>query len=688
MSDDKTVQLAINTIRTLSIDAVQAAKSGHPGTPMALAPLVYTIWNRVMRFDPKDPIWPNRDRFVLSNGHASMLLWSILHLTRVQAVNGAYENIGKPSVTLDDIKRFRQLDSKAPGHPEYHWVSGVETTTGPLGQGVATSVGMAIAQKWLASRYNRAGFDVFDYNIYAVCGDGCLMEGISSEAASIAGHLGLDNLCWIWDNNHITIEGNTNITFTEDVPARFLAYGWNVLRVGDANDLERIEHALDVFRQTKGRPTFIILDSHIGYGSPHRQDTAEAHGEPLGEDEVRLTKRAYGWPEDAKFLVPEGIYEHFQAGIGRRGADARSAWTQMFGGYRKQFPNLATDIDLMQRRELPSGWDLNLPVFAADPKGIAGREASGKVLNVLAQNIPWFLGGSADLGPSNKTTLNYEGAGNLQPGSPGGKNIHYGIREHSMGAIVNGLSLSKLRPFGATFFIFSDYARPAIRLSALMELPTLFVFTHDAMGDGEDGPTHQPVEHLASLRAIPGLVTLRPADANEVVEAYRCIVQLRHKPAVLVLSRQPLPTLDRAKYASASGVAQGAYVLADAPGGNPEVILIATGSEVVLAVGAHEALLAEGVRSRVVSMPSWELFEHQPREYQDSVLPRKVKARVAVEQASTFGWRRYVGDAGEIVGMHTFGASAPLKELQKKFGFESDKVATVAKEVLRNSGKA
>ena len=687
MPDDKTVQLAINTIRTLSIDAVQAAKSGHPGTPMALAPLVYTIWNRVMRFDPKDPIWPNRDRFVLSNGHASMLLWSILHLTGVQAVNGAYERLGKPSVTLDDIKRFRQLDSKAPGHPEYHWVSGVETTTGPLGQGVATSVGMAMAQKWLANRYNRPGFDVFDYNIYAICGDGCMMEGISSEAASLAGHLGLDNLCWIWDNNHITIEGNTNITFTEDVAARFLAYGWNVLRVGDANDLERIEHALDVFRQTKGRPTFIVLDSHIGWGSPHRQDTAEAHGEPLGDDEVRLTKRAYGWPEDAKFLVPDGVYEHFQEGIGRRGADARSAWTQMFDGYRKQFPNLATDIELMQRRELPSGWDRNLPVFAADPKGIAGREASGKVLNVLAQNIPWFLGGSADLGPSNKTTLTYEGAGNLQAGTPGGKNIHYGIREHSMGAIVNGMSLSKLRPFGATFFIFSDYARPAIRLSALMELPTLLVFSHDAMGDGEDGPTHQPVEHLASLRAIPGLVTLRPGDANEVVEAYRVIVQLRHKPTVLVVSRQPLPTLDRAKYAPASGVAKGAYVLADAPGGNPEVILIATGSEVILAVGAHESLIAEGIRSRVVSMPSWDLFEQQPQEYQDSVLPPKVKARVAVEQASTFGWRRYVGDAGEIVGMHTFGASAPLKELQKKFGFEPDKVAAVAKEVLRNSAK-
>ena len=573
---------------------MQQAKSGHPGTPMALAPLVYTIWNRVMRFDPQDPIWPNRDRFVLSNGHASMLLWSVLHLTRTQAVNADYETLGQPSVTLDDIRRFRQLDSKAPGHPEYHWVSGVETTTGPLGQGVATSVGMAIAQKWLANRYNRPGFEIFDYNIYAVCGDGCMMEGVASEAASLAGHLGLDNLCWIYDNNHITIEGSTRITFTEDVAARFLAYGWNVLRVGDANDIDRIEHALDVFRKTKGRPTFIVLDSHIGYGSPHKQDTAAAHGEPLGDEEVRLTKRSYGWPEDAKFLVPDGVHEHFAAGIGARGAKARQEWTELFAAYRAKYPELATEIEQMQRRELPAGWDRNLPVFPADPKGIAGRDASGKVLNVLAQNIPWFLGGSADLGPSNKTTLTYEGAGDFQAESPGGKNLHFGIREHAMAAIVNGLSLSKLRAFGATFFIFSDYARPAIRLSALMELPTIFVFTHDAMGDGEDGPTHQPVEQLASLRAIPGLVTLRPGDANEVVEAYRYVMQLRHEPAVLALSRQPLPTLDRTKYAPASGVARGAYVLADAPGGNPEVILIASGSEVSLAVEAHEKLARRG----------------------------------------------------------------------------------------------
>ncbi len=682
MTSEQLDQLCINTIRTLSMDAVQQANSGHPGTPMALAPLVYTLWNRTMRFDPRDPIWPNRDRFVLSNGHASMLLWSALHLAKVQAVDADYEALGHPSVTLDDIRRFRQLESKAPGHPEYHWVSGVETTTGPLGQGVATSVGMGIARKWLGARYNRPGFEIFDYNIYAVCGDGCMMEGVASEAASLAAHLGLDNLCWIYDNNRITIEGSTRIAFTEDVEARFLAYGWNVLRVGDANDIDRIEHALDVFRKTVDRPTFIVLDSHIGYGSPHRQDTAAAHGEPLGADEIKLVKRFYGWPEDAQFLVPPGVDEHFAAGIGARGAAAHRQWTDLFAAYRTKFPELATEIDQMQRRELPAGWDKNLPVFPVEPKGMAGRDASGKVLNVLAQNIPWLLGGSADLGPSNKTTLTYDGAGDFQAGTPGGKNLHFGIREHAMSAIVNGLALSKLRPFGATFFIFSDYARPAIRLSALMELPTILVFTHDAMGDGEDGPTHQPVEHLASLRAIPGLITLRPGDANEVVEAYRYVMQLRHAPAVLALSRQALPILDRTKYAPASGVSRGAYVLADAPGGDPEVILIASGSEVSLAVDAHEKLRAEGIRSRVVSMPSWEIFDHQPQTYRDSVLPPAVKARVAVEQASTFGWERWVGSSGHVIGMKTFGASAPLKELQRKFGFEPDLVAAAARTLL------
>jgi len=678
-------QLCINTIRTLSIDAVQQAKSGHPGTPMALAPLVYTLWNEVMNFDPKDPIWANRDRFILSNGHASMLLWSVLHLTKVQGINADYEELGEPSVTLDDIRHFRQLDSKAAGHPEYHWVSGVETTTGPLGQGIATSVGMAIAQKWLAAHFNRPHFDVFDYNIYAVCGDGCLMEGIGSEAASLAGHLKLDNLCWIYDNNHITIEGNTQIAFTEDVAARFSAYGWNVLRVGDANDTTRILQSIEAFKTTKDRPTLIILDSHIGYGSPHKHDTPEAHGEPLGEDEIKLVKRAYGWPEEAKFLVPDGVYEHFAAGIGARGASVHQEWNRTFLGYKEQYPELALQIEQMQRRELPKGWDKDLPVFPADAKGVAGRVASGKTLNVLARSVPWFVGGAADLGPSNKTLFTYPGAKSFQAETPDGKMMHYGIREHGMAAVVNGMSLSKLRPFGASFFIFSDYARPAIRLSAIMELPTIFIFTHDAMGDGEDGPTHQPVEHLASWRAVPGLVMLRPGDANEVVEAYRYVMKLRHKPAVLALSRQPLPTLDRTKYASAAGVARGAYVLADTPTKDPEVILIATGSELSLAVNAHETLLAQGVRSRVVSMPSWDIFEDQSAEYRDSVLPPQVKARVAIEQASAFGWERYVGTSDAVIGMKTFGASAPLKELQVKFGFEPAKIVEAAKRQLNRA---
>jgi transketolase len=680
-------QLAINCIRTLSIDAVQRAGSGHPGTPMALAPLIYTLWNRVMRFDPQDPIWPNRDRFLLSNGHASMLLWSILHLTGTRAVDADYEQLGQPAVSLDDIRHFRQLGSKAPGHPEYRWVSGVEATTGPLGQGVADSVGMAIAEAWLAARYNRPGSEIFGYNIYAVCGDGCMMEGVASEAASLAGHLALDNLCWIYDNNHISIDGNTRITFSEDIAARFMGYGWNVLRVGDANDIDRMEAALDIFGKTKGRPTFIILDSHIGYGAPHKQDTPAAHGEPLGEEEVRLAKRSYGWPEDAKFLVPQQVREHFAAGIGTRGPELRRRWTELFAAYRDKHPKLATEIDLMQRRELPAGWERGLPVFPADSKGIAGREASGKVLNILAQNIPWLVGGSADLASSTKVELKFDGAGDFEPGNRSGRNIHFGVREHAMAAATNGLALSKLRPFAATFFIFSDYARPAIRLSSMMELPTIFIFTHDAMGDGEDGPTHQPVEQLASFRAEPGLVLLRPADANEVVEAYRYVMQLRHKPALLALSRQPLPTFDRQRYGSATGVARGAYVLADPPAEKPEVILIASGSEVSVCVDAHEKLLAEGIRTRVVSMPSWDLFEDQTQEYRDSVLPPDIKARVAVEQGSTLGWERYIGWSGRIIGMKTFGASAPLKALQHKFGFEPECVTATVRELLGETSK-
>jgi transketolase len=686
VTDAQLDQLAIDTIRTLSIDAVQAAKSGHPGTPMALAPFVYTLWNRVIRFDPQDPIWPNRDRFVLSNGHASMLLWSVLHLSGTRAVNADYEQVGGPAVSLEDIRRFRQLGSKAPGHPEYHLVSGVETTTGPLGQGIATSVGMAIAQRWLASRYNRPGFDVFDYRIYAVCSDGDLMEGVGSEAASLAGHLGLGNLCWIYDNNHITIEGSTRLAFTEDVAARFASYAWNVLHVRDANDVERLTEALSEVRRASQRPTLLVLDTHIGYGSPHRHDTAAAHGEPLGEEEIRLTKRAYGWPEDARFLVPDGVREHFAAGVGARGASAHRLWRASFASYRGTFPGLAHEIEEMQRRELPPAWDSDLPTFPADPKGVSGRDASGQVLNTLARHVPWLLGGSADLAPSTKTRLVLEGAGDLEEETPGGRNLHFGIREHAMAAILNGLALSKLRPFGSTFLVFSDYARPALRLSALMELPTIYVFTHDALGDGEDGPTHQPVEHLASLRAIPGLTLLRPADANEVVEAYRYVMQLRHRPAALVLSRQVLPTLDRGRYASASGVARGAYVLADAPGGRPDVILIATGSEVSLAVTAHEVLVAERIRSRVVSMPSWDVFEREAAAYRDSVLPPEVKARVAIEQASTFGWERYVGRRGRVIGMQTFGASAPLKALQQEFGFTVENVVATAKAALADSG--
>ena len=682
MTQDHLDQLSINTIRTLSIDAIQKANSGHPGAPMGLAPLVLTLWNRVLTFDPQDPTWPNRDRFVLSNGHASMLLWSILHITGTRAVNEQGQPMDAPAVSMDDIKGFRQLHTKAPGHPEYGLVSGVDMTSGPLGQGVATSVGMAIAQKWLAARYNRPGLNLFDYNVYAVTGDGCMMEGIASEAASLAGHLRLDNLCWVYDNNKITIEGRTDLTFTEDVAARFAAYGWHVLHVADANDVQAIYDGLEAFKRHTGQPTLIVLDSHIGYGSPNKQDTADAHGAPLGEDEVKLTKRAYGWPEDAQFLVPDEVYAHCQAGIGTRGEAARKQWGELFTAYKAKHPHEAGEVELMQSGALPPDWDADLPVFDADEKGIAGRAASGKVLNALAQKIPWMLGGSADLGPSNKTTLTFEGAGALQADTPGGRMIHFGVREHAMAAVVNGLTLSKLRGFGATFFVFSDYARPAMRLSALMEIPALFVFSHDALSDGEDGPTHQAVEHLASLRAMPGLVVLRPADANEVVEAYRYIMPWRHGPAVLVLSRHALPTFDRSKYASAAGVAQGAYVLADAADGSPDVILIASGSEVVHAVTAFEQLTAEGIRARVVSMPSWDIFERQPQAYRDSVLPPSVKARVAMEQATPLGWERYVGHEGIILGMTTFGASAPLKVLEKEFGFTPDRFVAAAKELL------
>jgi transketolase len=680
--------LCINTIRTLSMDAVQQANSGHPGTPMAMAPVAYTLWQRRLRFDPDDPIWPNRDRFVLSMGHASMLLYSVLHLVGVKSVNAEYEMLGTPAVTLDDIRRFRQLNSKCPGHPEYHWTSGVETTTGPLGQGVATSVGMAVAGRWLAARYNRPDYPLFDYNIYALAGDGCMMEGVSAEAASLAGHLRLSNLCWIYDNNRITIEGRTDLAFTEDVASRFLAYGWNIVRVGDANDLDLLERAFDSFKACTDRPTLIIVDSHIAWGSPHKHDSSAAHGEPLGEEEIRLTKRAYGWPQDAKFLVPDGVVDHFHRGIGTRGRELREAWATMLSGYRSDYPELADEIDRMQRRDLPDGWDRDLPTFEPDAKGLGGRDASAKVLNALARNVPWLIGGSADLAPSTKTRLTFDGAGDLGPTTPSGRNMHFGIREHAMAAVLNGLALAKLRPFGSTFFTFSDYLKPSIRLASIIEVPVIHVYTHDSIGVGEDGPTHQPVEHLAALRAIPGLITLRPGDANEVVEAWKVILQLRHEPAALVLSRQALPTLDRSRYAPASGVARGAYVLADPPRGEPDVILIGTGSELSLCVTAYDQLTAEGVRIRVVSMPSWEIFEQQPGSYRESVLPPTVTARVAVEQASTFGWATYVGPIGQVIGMKTFGASAPLKALQTKFGFTPERVVAAARETLTRSRAA
>jgi transketolase len=676
-------ELCVNTIRTLAIDAIQKANSGHPGTPMGMAPTVYALWQRVLRFDPEDPIWPNRDRFVLSAGHASMLLYSVLHLTGTKAVDPDYEILGGPSVSLDDIRNFRQFGSRAAGHPEYRWTSGVETTTGPLGQGVATSVGIAIAAKWLAARYNRPGFDIFDYSVYSLCGDGCMMEGVSSEAASLAGHLKLNNLCWIYDNNHITIEGPTSITFTEDVGARFAAYGWNVLRVGDANNLAAIEGAFQAAKTTNDRPTLIIVASHIGYGSPNRQDTPAAHGEPLGEAEVKLTKRAYGWPEDAKFLVPDGVYDHFRGGIGKRGRELRQKWEGKFKEYESAHPQLADEVQQMQRRDLPADWEKGIPVFPADAKGVAGRDSSAKVLNAVAQKIPWLVGGSADLSPSTKTRLTFEGAGDFQAGSYAGRNLHFGVREHAMAAILNGLALSKLRPFGSGFLIFSDYGRGAIRLSALMEIPVTHIFTHDSIGVGEDGPTHQPIEQLISLRAIPNLVVLRPCDANEVGEAWKVILRMKRQPVALILSRQAAPTLDRAKYAPASNLAKGAYVLADADSGAPEVILMGTGTEVALCVLAFEQLKAEGVRARVVSMPSWELFEQQTQEYRDSVLPPTVTARVAVELASTLGWARYIGTTGEILGMKTFGASAPLKVLQQEFGFTQEHVVAASKAQLK-----
>jgi transketolase len=685
MSSANIEQLCIDTIRTLSMDAVQQAKSGHPGTPMGMAPLGYTLWQKVLRYDPADPAWPNRDRFVLSAGHASMLIYSLLHLTEVKALDEHGTPNGAPAVSLDEIKRFRQLNSKTPGHPEYRWTSGVETTTGPLGQGAANAVGMAIAGRWLAQTYNRPGFELFNYRVYALAGDGCMMEGITSEAASLAGHLKLGNLCWIYDSNRITIEGKTDLAFSEDVIARFRAYGWNTLHVTDANDVPALEKALNASGMVADRPTFILINSHIGFGAPKKQDTKEAHGEPLGDEEIRGAKKNYGWPEEAKFLVPEGVPEHFRQGIGARGKKLHADWQAKFNAYKAQFPDLAAQIDCLVHNRLPEGWDKNLPTFPADEKGVASRDSSGKVLNAVAQSVPWLMGGSADLAPSTKTLMTFPEAGTLTATTPGGRNMHFGIREHAMGAVLNGMAVSKLRPYGATFMVFSDYCRPAIRLSAIMELPVIYVFTHDSIAVGEDGPTHEPIEHVMSLRAIPGLIVMRPADANEVVEAWRVAMGQTHEPVALALTRQALPTLDRAKYAPASGVAKGAYVLADAAGGKPDVILIGTGSALALCVQASDQLQADGVRVRIVSMPSWELFEKQSAEYRDSVLPPSMKARVSVEEGVTLGWSRYVGTTGASIGMKSFGASAPMKDVYKKFGLTPEAVVAAAKQQITSN---
>ncbi len=691
-------QLCINTLRTLAIDMVQKAESGHPGTPMGAAPTAYCLWQRFLNYDPHAPAWPNRDRFVLSPGHACALLYGLLYLGDVRpgSDSDARGSLGK-AVTMDEIKSFRQLGSRCTGHPEHGWTTGVETTTGPLGQGVATSVGMAIAQAWLAATYNRPGFTLFDHKVYALASDGDMMEGVSAEAASLAGHLQIANLCWIYDSNHISIEGATGITFTEDVGARFEAYGWRVLHVADANAIEQLSAHLQTFAEQPSLPTLIVVQSHIGYGAPHKQDAKEAHGEALGEDEVRLTKEFYGWDPDAKFLVPSEVPQHFQAHFGERGKKAHAAWNALYEKYQAQYPDLAQQIDHMRAGALPEGWDASLPSFEASAKGVSTRDAAGKVQNAIAKQVPWVLGGAADLAPSTKTTLSFDFAGVFEPGqladngeqvkadahSFAGRNFHFGIREHAMCAAVSGMALAGLRPFGAGFLIFTDYARGAMRLAAMMGLPVTYVWTHDSIALGEDGPTHQPIEQLASLRAMPGMVVLRPADANETVEAWRIAMQSTDGPTSLVLSRQALPTLDRTQYASAAGVAQGAYVLADCEGGSPEVLLLATGSEVALCITAYEQLKKEGVHARVVSMPSWELFERQDAAYQESVLPDAVRARVSIEAGSGLGWERYVGRHGAILAMHSFGMSAPGKDVMAHFGFDAAHVVGAAQEQLR-----
>ena len=674
-------EITINTIRTLTMDAVEKAQSGHPGTPMGMAPVGYVLWSRFLRYDPDRPDWPNRDRFVLSVGHASLLLYALLHLSGVREIDGDGRPTGQPAVSLDDIKQFRQLDSKTPGHPEYRLTTGVEATTGPLGQGCGNSVGMALAERWLAARFNRDDAILFDHDVYALCSDGDMMEGVASEAASLAGHLKLSNLCWIYDNNHVTIEGGTPLAFSENVAERFRGYGWKVLHVADANDLDAVAGALETFRQTAEAPTLIVVDSVIGWGSPVA-GTSKAHSDPMGAEAIRQTKRAYGWPEDSQFLVPPGVTDHFRASIADRSRPLREAWDEILNRYHTEHPEFARQLDHLLQGRLPEGWTRDIPEFAADATGMASRDAGGKVLNAIAHKMPALVGGAADLAPSTKTRLTFEGAGDLEADSEGGRNMHFGVREHAMGAIANGMALSCLRPFTATFLVFSDYMRPPIRLAAIMKLPTIFVFSHDSIGVGEDGPTHQPVEHLAALRAIPGLNVIRPADANETAEAWRVATTRTRMPSCIILSRQKLPTIDRSRYALADQLAKGAYVLADAAGGDPELLLLATGSEVSLALGAHEQLAAEGVHSRVVSMPCWSLFEQQPKSYRDAVLPPSVRARVAVEQACSLGWDRYVGPDGATVTMSTFGASAPFARLKEKFGFTVDHVIKVARRVM------
>ena len=673
----------INTLRTLAMDAVQKANSGHPGTPMGLAPVGYTLWSRFLRYHPEHPDWPNRDRFVLSVGHASMLLYSLLHLAGVVEIDAQGRRSGQPAISLDDIKQFRQMGSKTPGHPEYRMTTGVETTTGPLGQGCANSVGMAMAGRWLGERFNRDGQVLFDYNVYTLCGDGDMMEGISSEAASLAGHLKLDNLCWLYDNNTISIEGHTELAFSEDVIARFQAYGWHTMHVTDANDLRALSDALATFQGNTGAPTLIVVDSVIGYGSPHKHNTAAAHGEPLGAEEIRLTKAAYGWPQDSSFLVPDQARTALRDALLARSRPLYEQWNQRLAQLEQDAPQLADELRRMRAGEMPEHWQADLPGFASDAKGVASRAAGGDVLNAFARQIPWLLGGSADLSPSTKTNLTFDGAGRFSADDYSGRNLHFGIREHAMGAIANGMALSYLRPYTSTFLVFSDYMKPPIRLAAIMELPVVFVFTHDSIGVGEDGPTHQPIEHLTQLRATPGLLTLRPGDANETLELWKVALAQTHRPSCVVLSRQPLPTLDRTKYAAASGAAKGAYVLAAAD--HPKVLLLATGSEVGLAVAAYEQLKTEGIAAQVVSMPSWELFEDQDQAYRDSVLPPAVKARVVVEQAGPLGWDRYVGQTGAKVVMNSFGASAPLAKLQEKFGFTVENVVRQAKQQIQQT---